>query len=82
MSALGCRGLAEMMPVTPSRFWLGWPLASRRPSTVTLITLEFKRAMEAARYYDTLMNRFRAEPTRLRMDSGGIPRAVFRTLYE
>jgi len=71
-----------MMAMTPSRFRFGGSPASQRPNTVALIKLEFKRAMEAARYYDTLKNRCRAEPGRLRMSPGGIPRAVFRTLYE
>lgn len=70
-----------MMAVTSSLFRFGRSLAPRLPYAVTLMRTEHARAMLAARYYDSLKNRSRAEPRRLGMDASGISRAVFEAVY-
>ena len=70
------------MVVTSSLFRFSRSLAPRLPHTVMLIKAEYDRAMRAARYYDNLKSRSRAEPRQLRTGRGGIPRAVFEALYD
>ena len=71
-----------MMTMISSRFRGSRPPALRLlPHPVTLIRAEYERAIRAARYYDNLKNRGRAEPRRQRMGPGGVPRAVFEALY-
>ena len=69
------------MVVTSPVFRLSRSLTPRLPHTVTLIKAEYDRAMRAARYYDSLKGRSRAEPRRRCIGPGGIPRAVFEALY-
>jgi hypothetical protein len=70
-----------MMVVALSVFRLSRSLAPRPPRAVMLIRAEYARAMRAARYYDTLKGRRRAEPRRLQIGPGGIPREIFEALY-
>ena len=70
-----------MMAVTSFPFRFGRSLALRLPYTVMLMRTEYDRAMLAARYYDSLKNRSRAEPRRLGMDASGISRALFEAVY-
>ena len=70
------------MVVTSSVFRLSRSLTPRLPHAVMLIKAEYERAMRAARYYDSLKSRSRAEPRRLCIGRGGIPRAIFDALYD
>ena len=70
-----------MMAITSSLFRFSRSLVPRLPRTVTLLKAEYERAVLAARYYDNLKSRSRAEPRQLRIGRGGIPRAVFEALY-
>jgi hypothetical protein len=69
------------MAVTSSVFRLTRSMAPRPPHAVMLIRAEYARAMRAARYYDSLKGRSRAEPRRVQIGPGGIPRAIFEALY-
>lgn len=71
-----------MMAVTSSLFRFGRSLAPRLPYTVMLVRTEYDRAVLAARYYDNLKNRSRAEPRRLGMDASRISRTLFETVYD
>jgi hypothetical protein len=71
-----------MMTMISSRFRFDRPPAPRLlPHVVRLLKTEYERAVLAARYYDSLKNRNRAEPRRQRLAPGGISRAVFEAVY-
>jgi hypothetical protein len=71
-----------MMTTTWSRFRFSRSQSPRAlPQAVALIRTEYERAILAARHYDRLKNRDRAEPRRQRMGAGGVPRAVFEAVY-
>jgi hypothetical protein len=71
-----------MMTVAWSRFRFSPPQVPRMLSrAVAMMRAEYERAILAARYYDTLKNRSRAESHRHRPEPGGVPRAVFEAIY-